>query len=152
MQLNQILTRVFNYLIKMHECSSYINSLENCVQIVWHNCVFNLMNGELCRHNMELVFDTSHRPQRRPITPYTAEQNLGRAIKNNEGLDHVKNLVEEGADISSLCDNYATPLTLAAHLGKTDLVSYLLQQIKQVSCFKPCTIKRLSCHLGRCVV
>ena len=84
---------------------------------------------------MEAVLvDTSHRSQRQPITPNSAEQNLCIAIKNNEGLERVRSLVEEeGADISCLCDKYWTPLTLAASLGRLDVVSYLLHCIKQVS-------------------
>ena len=81
-----------------------------------------------------VVVDTSHRSQRQPITPNSAERNLCIAIKNNEGLERVRSLVEEeGADISCLCDKYWTPLTLAAGLGRLDVVFYLLHCIKQVS-------------------
>ena len=82
---------------------------------------------------MEVVPDTSLRSQRQSITPCSAEQNLCTAIKNNEGLERVRSLVEEGADISCLCDKRWTPLTLAANLGRVDVVSYLLHCIKQVS-------------------
>lgn len=84
---------------------------------------------------MEFVLNTNHRPYRQQITPNTVEQDLIAAIKNREGLNRVQGLIEEGADISSLCDGHWTPLTLAAYLGQTDVVKYLLDIIKQVFTF-----------------
>ncbi|KAK7114437.1 ankyrin repeat domain-containing protein 50-like isoform X2 [Littorina saxatilis] len=78
--------------------------------------------------------NTGRRLKRQQITPFTPEQELSRAIKNNEGLDKVRRLVEEkDADISGMCDGYWTPLTLAAHLGKQEIVSFLLHCIKKAS-------------------
>ncbi|KAK7476623.1 hypothetical protein BaRGS_00032169 [Batillaria attramentaria] len=80
---------------------------------------------------MDFVINTGHRPQRQPITPNTAGFNLLTAIKNREGLARVRSLVLEGADIFSVSDGYWTPLTLAAHLGRTDIVHFLLDCMRQ---------------------
>lgn len=88
------------------------------------------------QHNYNIMhqgLNTGRRLKRQQITPFTPEQELSRAIKNNEGLDKVRRLVEEkDADISGMCDGYWTPLTLAAHLGKQEIVSFLLHCIKKV--------------------
>jgi hypothetical protein len=65
-------------------------------------------------------------------TQLTQEQRLYRAIKNKEGVNKVTKLVERGADISCLCGDYWTPLTLAANTGQADVLQYLLQCITEV--------------------
>ncbi|XP_076449469.1 uncharacterized protein LOC143285905 isoform X2 [Babylonia areolata] len=82
---------------------------------------------------MEVVFDTSHRPLRQAGSVGAAEQQLGRTIQSGGGVEQVRRLVEGGADISCLCDNNWTPLTLAAFHGNSQVVAYLLDCIAKAS-------------------
>ncbi|KAL8575945.1 hypothetical protein ACOMHN_027343 [Nucella lapillus] len=63
-----------------------------------------------------------------------AEHKLVMAIGRNEGVERIRSLVQEGANIfSGSCYKGWTPLTLAAHLGRTETVEYLLECIQKAS-------------------